>query len=299
MVLLEYAFFKHDLNIKKISKIMEDILPDKYFSSTEDSKKEDLTSEALKKEIYLGGSMAYECLIDSLQKQISIEEDKHNIMEEENLENVLKILTNHISKDIKPLYRYVWIWSKDQNEMVKKGDILTAGKGWYTKKSDCFEAGLSTHSNYLCKLDRYLGVESVCSCLLHKSECNIDYYALPCDSEGRVIDNNFIEPPCTCFRSGLSFSMKYIDEALIEGQTIISTGAIYTHCDPTQHEYKIKETKEIFFSEEEELYFAFLERKRNQILKKITGIKGNDELIWEKYKHASIYIKKRGYYSAD
>ena len=92
-----------------------------------------LTSEALKKEIYLEGSMAYECLIGSLEKQKTIE-DENNIVEKENLENILKILTNYICKAIKPLHRYVWIWNKDQCTMVKEGDILDAGKGWYTKR---------------------------------------------------------------------------------------------------------------------------------------------------------------------
>ena len=58
------------------------------------------------------------------------------------------------------------------------------------KKTDCVEKGmLNCPSNYLCNLDAYLGVDSICSCLIHKSETDIDFYALPCNCEERVIDN--------------------------------------------------------------------------------------------------------------
>ena len=88
--MLEHAFFKHDLNINKISSFMEDILLKKYF--LDDDKKELLTSETFKKEIYHGGSLAFESLIDSLEKQKCLEEQENNNMEIENVHRIFKKL---------------------------------------------------------------------------------------------------------------------------------------------------------------------------------------------------------------
>lgn len=230
MVLMDQAFFRRDIPVDTLSWYMHSILPQKYSADQEaGSKREPLDKEQLKKEVIIGGSSAFEALIDAAEKA--------------GLSELVGYLTDH---NVKQLYRYVWIWSEDNS-------IMRRGKSWFTSRSDCLAEGKRNSPSYTtfdgpgCPMAQ-LSVEAVCPCFVHLTDSITDTIA----------------QPCLCFTPNIPDQMKDKCEITMNGLTFVKAPVTnFSGCP--KYEYVIKESGTVFTSYEKDIYLAYLEWRRRSI----------------------------------
>ena len=227
MVLMDQAFYQRDIPITEISWYMHAILPKMYSQDQETGiKQEPLDKETLKKEIIIAGTSAYECLIEACEKSRQRE--------------LIKQLTAHT---VNQFYRWVWIWSEDNS-------IMRRGVSWFTSKEECLKEGKRNGPSYttfdgLGSPSAILSAEAVCPCFVHRID----------------VTEDVIGPPCLCFTADIPTPFKGVTELDIDGLFIVKT-PIVNFSYPPQYRYLIKNTGELFNSNEKDIYKAYLERRR-------------------------------------
>ena len=245
LVLLDRAFSEMQIPVDKLCWYMDGFLPDKYFNYEFPSYVPhcSLDKEQFKKEIILGGSSSYEALIHAC--------DKAGLTEMSNL------LCDH---EVKQLYRYVWIWSEDNS-------IMRRGTSWFTCKEKCLEEGKKHRpSYYTCDgpgaPDAHISVEAVCPCSVHSMDSS------PTEQDSRFqlgTNNQLIAPPCLCFTPTIPEQYRNKSEIKIDGLTFMRRPVTLFSLPPS-YEYVVKETQDIFFSTQKDIYVAYCEYRRRCII---------------------------------